>query len=195
MIWMIFGFISSIFAFYRPTPLTNRFKFYHRQHQLQWGEHPIKLKQPVEVLGLQRKGESSQLPLRLIRWTQPLPQTAITRRHGRTSTVCSRCRYRVRADVRNVVPRFAQGVRRSQFTEEVDHHSSPNAINGHIMTQRPSVTGDLRLHGGTQWLDQLRIKNACDVVSERAVSPYSDRELLAYARKWGLNSTSFRSAS
>jgi hypothetical protein len=41
MIWIILGFMRFKFVFYRPAPLTNRFKFYHRQHQLQWGEHPI----------------------------------------------------------------------------------------------------------------------------------------------------------
>ena len=62
------------------------------------------------------------------------------------------------------------------------------------LTQRCSVTGDLRLHGRTQWLDQLRIKRMRRRIGEGCVA-YSNRELLAYARQWGLDSTNFRSAS
>ncbi len=84
-----------------------------------------------------------------------------------------RSRHRVGArGACDFVPRSRDGVRGLESSGERGLGSGSVALNGHAMTQRPSVIGDLDLHGRGQLLDQFRIVGVRRDIAEGNVSGY-----------------------
>ena len=139
----------SRFHFLPSNSIDKPFNFYHRQQQPQWGEHPIRLKQhPSKSRVFNGKAKPANCRCGWSSGHSRHPGPLLLAGTVELRNVGSR--YRVWADICNVVPRSEEVVGGLQFTEEIDHGSGFVAINGNMMTRRPPQPAIFACMGGVK---------------------------------------------